>query len=478
MVMQGWRSSSNRWAKLLAVGLISALGLVTAAAQTDDNEASPWDYIATREEVPDHSTILTDPFSSGPEVTATCVLCHTDAAQQVLGTPHWTWLKDAAASENPPGLLNAVDSFCLATASGWGSCAQCHAGYGYNGADFDFANADNVDCLVCHDTTGSYVKSETDGGYPKAGVVLLAAAQSVGIPDRRACGSCHFYPGGDGVMRGDMSSTLASPADDVDVHMGRANLLCQDCHQTEGHQITGRLSLGNEQQSGAVSCETCHGEAPHKIFRINAHCRSVACEACHIPTFAPDIPTQLEWDWSTAGLDAAPDEREWSRELGSFVTGTQVVPEYRWWNGKLSVYSASSELDPDNATPLLGPEGSIDDPTAKIWPFQLHRNHLPYDVQSKQPLVPMFFGEGGLRESWDWDSALRLGAEQAGSQYSGEFGFADTLLYFPIEHLVRPKEAALGCMECHGDKGRMPWTELGYSSDPMISGSRPHHHGS
>jgi hypothetical protein len=37
-------------------------------------------------------------------------------------------------------------------------CSRCHAGYGLDGAGFDFADAGNVDCLVCHDTTDTYSK--------------------------------------------------------------------------------------------------------------------------------------------------------------------------------------------------------------------------------------------------------------------------------------------------------------------------------
>ncbi len=42
----------------------------------------------------DHSKhkILKKEFKSGPEVTKTCLSCHTEAAKQFHKTIHWTWM--------------------------------------------------------------------------------------------------------------------------------------------------------------------------------------------------------------------------------------------------------------------------------------------------------------------------------------------------------------------------------------------------
>ena len=32
--------------------------------------------------------------------------------------------------------------------------------------NYDFTKQDNVDCLACHDNTGTYKKFGTDAGYP------------------------------------------------------------------------------------------------------------------------------------------------------------------------------------------------------------------------------------------------------------------------------------------------------------------------
>ena len=33
--------------------------------------------------------------------------------------------------------------------------------------------------------------------------------------------------------------------------------------------------------------------------------------------------------------------------------------------------------------------------------------------------------------------------------YSGHFGFVETEMYWPVNHMVSPKEQAVGCTECH-----------------------------
>jgi uncharacterized protein with NRDE domain len=33
--------------------------------------------------------------------------------------------------------------------------------------------------------------------------------------------------------------------------------------------------------------------------------------------------------------------------------------------------------------------------------------------------------------------------------YSGEYGFIETEMYWPVNHMVSPKENSLSCAECH-----------------------------
>jgi hypothetical protein len=57
-------------------------------------------------------------------------------------------------------------------------------------------------------------------------------------------------------------------------------------------------------------------------------------------------------------------------------------------------------------------------------------------------------------------------------EYSGEYGWTDTDMYWALTHLVAPKEEALQCYDCHGEDGRMDWEALGYYGDPIRWGGR------
>jgi hypothetical protein len=53
----------------------------------------------------DHSKheALKQPFASGPEVTKTCLSCHTEAAAQIHKSIHWTWVDPASPKDKPMG---------------------------------------------------------------------------------------------------------------------------------------------------------------------------------------------------------------------------------------------------------------------------------------------------------------------------------------------------------------------------------------
>ena len=42
-------------------------------------------------------------------------------------------------------------------------------------------------------------------------------------------------------------------------------------------------------------------------------------------------------------------------------------------------------------------------------------------------------------------------------------------MYWKVNHMVVPKNQALGCSDCHGAGKRMDWKALGYPADPMKS---------
>jgi hypothetical protein len=242
-------------------------------------------------------------------------------------------------------------------------CTSCHIGYGYSDRTFFESATDvDVDCLVCHDTTGEYKKFPTGAGMPVLGeeakefppgsgklwqpVDLPKVAQSVGMPSRTNCGSCHFFGGGgDAVKHGDLDSTLANPDRELDVHMGGMDFTCANCHAGEDHEIKGRIYNGEM----PVLCEDCHtGEmAPHQDSEVGAaltqHIEHIACQTCHIPAFARGQATKMRWDWSTAGEKnaegkpfATKDESGhvvYDSKKGTFTWEMNVTPYYQWWNG-------------------------------------------------------------------------------------------------------------------------------------------------
>ncbi len=426
---------------------------------------------------PDHSEFIEGPFKTGPAVTATCLECHEEHAEDFMKTTHWTWSQEQTVNGKKVnrGKKDAINNFCTSIESNWPRCTSCHAGYNWEDASFDFSNPSNIDCLVCHDTTGTYLKESTEAGRPFKNVNLLKVAQNVGAPTRFNCGTCHFYGGGgDAVKHGDLDSSLEYPSRSVDVHMDTDSndFSCQECHQTEAHAIPGN-SLGvSPGGQNHFDCSTCHTAEPHEQSRLNQHAAKVSCQACHIPYFAKEVPTKLEWDWSTAGggHEDIKDElgmHGYSKKKGHFKWGKMVAPEYAWYNGEGGAYTKGEKIDPTQVTKLAYPLGSIDDENAKIYPFKVHRGKQIYDAKNKTFLTTKLHGEGGFWTEFDWDKAARLGTAASGMDYSGEYGFAPTEMYWRINHMVSTKQEALGCLDCHGDNGRLDWQALDYKVDPM-----------
>jgi octaheme c-type cytochrome (tetrathionate reductase family) len=468
------------------LGLVATLLIVIVpialfvSGEAEGGSGDPWAFLPQRVPDVDHSELMKGPYETGSDVTRACLECHETAAHEVAQTVHWTWESEPVllpGRDEPVtiGKKNSINNFCIGIQGNWTGCTRCHAGYGWEDADFDFSNEENVDCLVCHEGTGTYTKSNS--GYPSESVDLAAVAQSVGTPTRRNCGSCHFNGGGgNAVKHGDLDGSLFFPAEDVDIHMGRHDFQCVDCHQTENHQIEGHLISVSSDDGNTLACTSCHAEfgaeSLHADERINSHLDSVACQSCHIPAGAVRQPTKMEWDWSTAGQDIPEDPHEYLKIKGSFVYEQDFIPEYAWFNGEADRYILGDKIDPTVPTVLNMPQGDIDDPTAKIWPFKIHSAKQPYDPNYNHLLQPKTVGEGGYWTEFDWDLASRLGAEAAGIEYSGEYDFASTEMYWVLSHMVVPKEEALQCHDCHGENGRMDWEALGYYGDPMDWGGR------
>jgi octaheme c-type cytochrome (tetrathionate reductase family) len=443
----------------------------------------------------DHSKFkeLQADFKIGQEVTAACLKCHTEAAKQVQHTKHWTFEYKNPQTGQLLGKKHIVNNFCTAISSNQEFCSACHVGYGWKDDTFDFAKQENVDCLVCHESTGTYRKLPGQSGNPvykeiefppHSGkmvkpVDLKASAQSVGKTGRNNCGACHFFGGGgDAVKHGDLDTSLSNPGKYLDVHMDKdgLNFSCGECHKTLGHEVPGSRYAVTAKDEGSqahtrgkddknpATCQACHTNAPHKQnARLNTHAEKIACQTCHIPEFARGKPTKMMWDWSTAGkldkdghpftIKAPNGQVAYDSKKGDFKYESNVIPNYIWFNGTVNYTLRDTKLDPTKLVHINSFEGSPTDGKSKIWPIKLFTGKQPYDKATNQLLIPHTFGgEGDETAFWkvfDWNKSLEAGMKSVNENFSGEYGFVSTDMAWPITHMVAPKEDALKCEQCH-----------------------------
>lgn len=461
---------------VVAVAAAVAAGIALALAGRD-GPVDPRDAIPGHRAHLDHAAFFPKPLATGQDVTRACLDCHPESAREVQATAHFQWVGDTARDPRTGetiriGKKNLINNFCIGIQGNWPSCTRCHAGYGWTDAAYDFGNPENVDCLVCHERTGTYRKG--DGGLPGKDVDLQAVARSVGYPRRDNCGGCHHFGGGGlGVKHGDLDATLDNPDENDDVHMGRHDMLCIDCHGGKGHDIRGKAFSVSVNHDNGIGCTDCHAGTPHADPRLDDHTARVACQTCHIPTFANSVPTKMVWDWSKAGDDGRPDDpHHYLKIKGEFTYEKGVKPEYLWFDMTVDRYLLGDPIVEGGVTDLNRPRGGRGTPGAKIWPFKVHLASQPYDRGRKRLLPPVTAGEGGYWHDFDWTKAMALGARIVGMEFSGEVGFARTRMHWPLAHMVAPKEQALRCADCHAPGGRMDWQALGYDADPMAAGGR------
>ena len=431
------------------------------------------------------------PWISAYQDATTCTKCHDTAATEIMQTTHWTWQHTEKDTGRLIGKRTVINNFCVALPSNEPRCTSCHIGVGYQDKSFDFADASKVDCLVCHDTTGTYKKFPTLAGAPWTGpgatnfggvvyepVDLAKVARNVGKTSRATCGACHFYGGGgDGVKHGDLDSSLMNPSRDLDVHMGGAlNFQCADCHRPMQHVIPG--SIYSQDQVVSQSCEKCHTATPHKAgdqaARLNLHAERVACQTCHIPRFARGRTTKMSWDWSTAGKKDASGKNyvtkdangdpTYDTQKGNFTWQRDVVPQYRWSNGQVDSTTVDDLIDPTGLVSLNRLHGDLTDLKARIVPVKQFVGRQPYDPVNRVMAVPHLFGAdtNAYWKGFNWTNALQFGMDYVSEPFSGQVGWVATEMYWVQNHQVAPKEKALQCADCHSPKGQLSFASLGY----------------
>jgi len=254
----------------------------------------------------------------------------------MLTKAHFSWQGLASNIEGFEGEIHGkndlINNFCIAVPTNEARCSQCHAGYGYDDNTFSFSDPKTIDCLVCHDQTGTYAKGKTTGGMP-------------------------YHSTDEGVMKS-----------------------CVDCHGDSAN-----IHVGS-------SIETIVANHP-----------TLACQVCHIPTFARDTSTKVEWYWEDAGqdIDPIPVDPEtgrptYDKKKGRFVWKNNVTASLRYFDGKWSRFIIGAN-DQYTSTPVVlgAPVADYTTPGAMIYPFKKMIGNQVADANNNTMLVPHLFGTKG-----------------------------------------------------------------------------------
>jgi hypothetical protein len=400
------------------------------------------------------------------------------------------------------------------------TCAGCHVGNGRfpkpelpQGETERLEELSNIDCLMCHqeaykrypkgefeplllvaqgadgkpDKNGNFIEKTGYSGIPVVDSITQdfqfepadeesilptpfmisrhEAAQTVHKTTRRSCLNCHAGAGGgDGTKRGDISSALIDPPLHVDFHMSAsgADLNCADCHDAGGHRLKGRgLDLRPNDVAERYTCESCHDQ-PHGDYSstrgssLDKHATKVACETCHIPTYAKGVSTEVSRDWLNPHFSptACNGRGGW---LPEEVKQGDLIPSYEWFDGTSKVYVLGESLDDFLPTKILPdgseaftigkPNGSVTNMAAKIYPMKEHLSVSAVHDKSNQLIAHSTFE---FFRTGSFDAAVQSALGQTGR--SGDsYHIVQVHTYQTIHHGVESTSAALECGDCHSD---------------------------
>ncbi len=335
------------------------------------------------------------------------------------------------------------------------------------------------------------------------------AAQQAHRTTRQSCLNCHAGAGGgNGTKRGDLSTALYNPPVALDLHMspnaGGANLTCSSCHNVNGpdgktlHRVKGRgLDLRANDHPARFTCDSagCHSSTPHGNVsngsQLNRHTTKVACQTCHIPTYAKVVngagfstETARNWDKPHVSQTACNGRGGW---LPEELKGSNLRPSYKWFDGTSRVYYLTESLagvptkpvgtegaallglaDPNTPAYILGnPNGTVGNPAAKIYPMKEHWGKLARNTQTNTLVAQStfeFFRTGsfcravakGLNpKAREGEIDTQCPAQDSPLPSPAEAVAVHT--YQTINHGVEPQANALGannqCNHCHTGNG-------------------------
>jgi len=433
--------------------------------------------------IPEHESIT---VYEGPQ---TCVACHLDEANEMHASVHYQWSGPTPFATNIDGEAGkdvlGFNTYCGSPITSRRiACSGCHAGNG--GApmpDPTTQQLNNIDCLMCHQDdyarkpagpfeavsatghdglfrTWQLPVEDGDGSFlfepneTAMGIGILEAARTVHMPTRTTCLRCHAYAAGsDCGKRGDLGTGTIDPPRSADVHMSSAgaDLACQECHLAENHNVMGRgLDIRPSEVAELMTCETggCHTSQPHDSWRLNSHTARVACQTCHIPSFAKTNTTEMTRHWDTPyfaqGLFSG--QGGFKPEEGR---ASNVTPSYAWYDGTSRVYALGQAPEQNAAGQYaLGiPNGDGTTRTAKIHPMKEHTSTSAM-LDASGELIP----HSTMTYFLTGDFAQAVADGQAASGLTGPWTEVTVHTYQTINHGVEDHDNALDCGACHASE--------------------------
>jgi hypothetical protein len=107
------------------------------------------------------------------------------------------------------------------------------------------------------------------------------------------------------------------------------------------------------------------------------------------------------------------------------------------------------------------PDGDVDDPASKLYPFKYKTSYYPMRSAGNQLIAldtAVFFATA------DADAAAMSGLSNMGFSASDDYQWVITDTYQLLNHQVAPEDDALSCSQCHLSNSRMDLQgELGYA---------------
>lgn len=442
---------------------------------------------------------------------SSCSGCHAGVYEEVSESYHveqdlkkWSSIMDYGVD------VDSIDDNTMAVTYG-----QVHPGGGYMaelGVD--------IDCMICHEQVGGYdfearAENIASGNFEDANEAAIEESREElqsetlyvasymldvlaplplvtevhdevnGAPGKVLCGSnCHT---------GDIATTAVAwtleDSASYDVH---DSVDCQECHETEEHQIGSREYLfasgsGHmELEAGVKDCDSsgCHEGISHGVL-VDGHLESVSCESCHIPalpgTDVTGTPVIKEFSWANGVREDVVYESEFTPSLGwSSGVYYDLLPtaQEREADSVLKPYNIITGIWWDegvNDNVLADPNSSaeIGDPIA---PAEVLRADADSDDVVTEDEIRSYDGNGD--GTADYPNAVLRHVEMY-YQVSHNIAGSDTGLADPLEcadchgtsasetlQNVHFGEVIDDCSDCHGIVPVINWKSLGYDADP------------